>query len=151
MISGRASQEQREPGALVALGCLLTVIGLIASVIALYTVHVRIPSALECHPPGPPNDPGPDPDPRPLVGGFLYLVAYVCVFVGGFWLPWTLPGRRRPTAVLAGCLLAPTALLGAATADLALHVAPEHGLHFHIALPDHIRLSPGPCPPPPDS
>jgi hypothetical protein len=147
VFSDHAGKERGEPGALVALACLLAAIGLVASVIALYTVHVRIPLALECNPPGPTNDPGPDPDPRPLVVGFLYLVAYVCVFVGGFWVPWSLLGRRRLTAVLVGCLLAPTALLGAATADLTLHVAPEHGLHFHFALPDHIRLASGPCPP----
>lgn len=42
-----------------ALGCLLATVGLVATLIALYTVHMGIPRALECPPVGPPDDPGP--------------------------------------------------------------------------------------------
>ncbi|MFJ9690850.1 hypothetical protein [Kitasatospora sp. NPDC101183] len=149
MSSDDAGEARTVPVEGIAPGCLPAVVGLVAGLTALYTVHIHVPDTL-CPRPGPGEyDPGPDPDfLTPLLTGILHLVVYSGVFVAGFWLPRLFLRRRRWAPIVAGSLLAPVLLLGVSTADLLLSVAPAHGLRFHVSLTDGIRF-PGPCPPNP--
>lgn len=130
---------------LLAIGVI--VVGLALGLGALLTVHQKIPFSLECNPPGPLNDPGPNPDfITPLVKGILYLAGYCGVFVLGFWTPWLFLRKRRWAPVIAGCLLAPLSLATLSTTDLLLNVAPAHGLRLHVPPSQGLWLSAGACP-----